>query len=318
MPFRGPRGRHVRRQGVGKARLGRHATAMPTTVCVSRRRATARRRSRSSRARRKCITRRRRSSDSASAQIAIGYSPDGSESLWRVMLLAHSRRLAAGVLHRATRARAALDQAMPHYREGARRRRRPSAGDVVLKIDNVPVSNASLGAELADRSGRQHDRRERARLQAFDAALRRERRRLAFGVATLERAPEQPNRSSSTTHHDEERTRRRPSRRLRRTTCRPSSRSSGAGAALVFGSIFGGVALGKNDPHQRVAEQVPACSKARSRTRRPSRTSRPSWPGKSRHHQAAGAAPHRRAAPHGRGERRAGRCANGIVLGGAF
>jgi hypothetical protein len=179
-------------------------------------------------------------------EIAIGHFVDGSESLRRVMR-EHIPEGSPPVFFTAqTRARAALDQAMPHIGKVRVDVVGPSAGDVSLKIDNVAVSNASIGAERPIDPGTHTIE---ANAPGFKPSSQR------FDVSdggsrsvslTLERAPEQPKPVVvDTTHHDEGTHTTTPVTTTRRNYVPAFVAFGGAGAALVFGSIFGGVAIGK-------------------------------------------------------------------------
>jgi hypothetical protein len=179
-------------------------------------------------------------------EIAIGHYVDGSESLRRVIREHMPEGSPAVFLTAQTHARAALEQATPHIAKVRVDVVGPSAGDVVLKIDNVPVSNATIGAERSIDPGAHTIE---ANAPGFKASTQR------FDVSdggsrsvslTLERAPEPPKPvvAVDATHHDEMRPAT-PVTTTHRNYVPAFVAFGGAGAALIFGSVFGGLALSK-------------------------------------------------------------------------
>jgi hypothetical protein len=176
-------------------------------------------------------------------EIAIGRFVDGTESLRRVMREHIPEGSPAVFVTAQSRAKAALDAAMPHIAKVRVDVAGPNAGDVVLKIDNVPVSNAAIGVERSIDPG-QHTVEATApgfkpTSQRFDVTDGGSR---AVSL-TLERAPEQPKPLVDNTHV----TPVTPVTTTRRNYLPAAVALGGAGAALAFGGIFGGLALGKKN-----------------------------------------------------------------------
>jgi hypothetical protein len=181
-------------------------------------------------------------------EIAIGHYVDGTEDLRRVLRERIPEGSPSVFLTAQSRAKAALDQAIPHIAKVRVDVAGPSSGDVVLKIDNMPVSNATLGIERPIDPG---SHTIEANAPGFKPSTQR------FDVndggsrtvsLTLERAPEQPKPivTADTTHpHDDTHTT--PVTTVHRNYVPAIVAFSGAGAALVFGGIFGGLAIGKKN-----------------------------------------------------------------------
>jgi len=180
-------------------------------------------------------------------EIATGHYVDGTEDLRRVMREHIPEGSPSVFLTAQSRAKAALDQATPHIGRVRVDVAGPSAGDVVLKIDNVPVSNATLGVERPIDPGAHTIEASapgfKASSQKFDVGDGGSR----AVTLTLERAPEQPKPivlGQSPVHEDAHPT---PVTTTRRNYVPAFVAFGGAGAALAFGGIFGGVALAKKN-----------------------------------------------------------------------
>jgi hypothetical protein len=179
-------------------------------------------------------------------EIAIGRYVDGTESLRRVMREHIPEGSPSVFLTAQSRAKAALDQATPHIAKVKIDVAGPSAGDVVLKIDNVPASNAAIGIERPIDPGSHTIEASapgfKASTQKFDVADGGSR---AVSL-TLEKAPDQPKPVIvDTTHHDE--THPTPVTTTRRNYVPAFVAFGGAGAAAIFGGIFGGLAIAKKN-----------------------------------------------------------------------
>lgn len=183
-------------------------------------------------------------------EIAIGHFVDGTEDLRRVLRERIPEGSPSVFVTAQTRAKAALDQATPHLGKVRVDVAGPTVSDVVLKIDNVAVSNATIGAERPIDPGAHTVE---ANAPGFKSSSQR------FDVAdggsrsvslTLERAPEQPKPVAveGTARHDEgTHTTTTPVTTTRRNYVPAIVAFGGAGAALAFGGIFGGLALSKKN-----------------------------------------------------------------------
>ena len=183
-------------------------------------------------------------------EVALGHYVDGTENLRRVA----RERIADGspnVFYTAqARAKTALEQALPHLAKVRIDVAGPPSGDVTLKIDNAQVSSAAIGVERPIDPG---NHTIEATAPGFKATT--QRFEVGDGAShtvslTLERAPDAPKVVAITnTREAEPHT----TTTYHRNYTPAIVAFGGAGVAVIFGGIFGGLALAKKN------ELVSAC-----------------------------------------------------------
>jgi hypothetical protein len=177
-------------------------------------------------------------------EIALGHFVDGTESLRRVSR-EHIPEGSPPVFFTAqVRAKTALEQALPHLAKVRVDVAGPPAGDVVLKIDNTSVSNATLGVERPIDPGSHVVEATAPGFKASTGHFQVGEGGSQTVTLTLERAPEQPKPQPLVDVHGEGP----PPPTVTKRNYLPAGIALGlGGASLVTGGIFGAFAISKKN-----------------------------------------------------------------------